>query len=75
MQPLFSTSDLFDAFGDSCQSCETQFRQHGLCYSVFGKNQNREVPSGDNVLLRRLLETKSEGEALVVDGSGYLGQR
>jgi regulator of ribonuclease activity A len=28
---------------------------------------------GDNVLLRRVLETKSEGDALVVDGSGYLG--
>jgi regulator of ribonuclease activity A len=28
---------------------------------------------GDNILLRPVLETKSEGKALVVDGSGYLG--
>jgi len=27
----------------------------------------------DNVLLRRMLETESEGEVLIVDGSGYLG--
>lgn len=28
---------------------------------------------GDNVLLRRMLETESEGEVLNIDGSGYLG--
>jgi regulator of ribonuclease activity A len=28
---------------------------------------------GDNVLLRRILERKSDGEVLVVDGAGYLG--
>ena len=27
----------------------------------------------DNVLLRRMLETRSEGEVLVVDASGYMG--
>jgi regulator of ribonuclease activity A len=72
MQPLFSTSDLFDTLGDSCESCETQFRQYGLCTVFSGKIRTVKC-LGDNVLLRRLLETKSEGEALVVDGSGYLG--
>jgi|HubBroStandDraft_6_1064221.scaffolds.fasta_scaffold14484_3 regulator of ribonuclease activity A len=72
MKPLFSTSDLFDTFGDSCQLCETQFRQYGLCTVFSGKIRTVKC-SGDNVLLRRLLETKSESEALVVDGSGYLG--
>ena len=72
MQPLFSTSDLYDAFGDSCQSCETQFRQYGRCTVFSGKIRTVRC-IGDNVLLRRMLETESEGEVLVVDGSGYLG--
>lgn len=72
MLPLFSTSDLYDAFGDSCQSCETQFRQYGRCTVFSGKIRTVRC-IGDNVLLRRMLETESEGEVLVVDGSGYLG--
>jgi len=72
MQPLFSTSDLFDAFGDSCQSCETQFKQYGRCTVFSGKIRIVKC-IGDNVLLRRMLETASEGEVLVVDGAGYLG--
>lgn len=72
MMPLFSTSDLYDAFGDSCQSCETQFRQYSRCTVFSGKIRTVRC-IGDNVLLRRMLETESEGEVLVVDGSGYLG--
>ena len=72
MQPPFSTADLYDDFGEDCASCETQFRQY----------EGRRVFSGeirtvkcvdDNVLLRRMLETRSAGEVLVVDASGFLG--
>jgi regulator of ribonuclease activity A len=72
MQPRFSTSDLFDAFGDSCQSCETQFKQYGRSTVFSGKIRTVKC-IGDNVLLRRMLETESEGEVLNIDGSGYLG--
>ena len=72
MQPRFSTSDLFDAFGDRCQSCETQFKQYGRSTVFSGKIRTVKC-IGDNLLLRRMLETVSEGEVLVVDGAGYLG--
>ena len=72
MQTLFSTSDLYDAFGDSCQSCATQFRQYGRRTVFSGKIRTVRC-IGDNVLLRRMLETTSKCEVLVVDGSGYLG--
>lgn len=69
---FFSTSDLYDAFGDYCQSRETQFRQYGRCTVFSGKIRTVRCMR-DNVLLRRMLETKSKGEVLVIDGSGYLG--
>ena len=72
MRPLFLTSDLCNAFGESCQSCETQFRQYAR-NTVFSGEIRTVKCVGDNVLLCRMFETKSEGEVLVVDGSGYVG--
>jgi regulator of ribonuclease activity A len=72
MQSPFSTADLYDAFGDDCSSCETQFRQYGGRRAFSGKIRTVKCVD-DNVLLRRTLETQSEGDVLVVDASGYLG--
>jgi regulator of ribonuclease activity A len=72
MKSLFSTADLYDAFGDHCSSCETQFRQYGARRVVSGKIRTVKCVD-DNVLLRGMLESRSDGEVLVVDASGYLG--
>ena len=72
MNEKLCTADLYDAFGDRCSSCETQFRQYAARLEFSGKT--RTVKGfGDNSLLRRTLETRSEGEVLVVGGPGYLG--
>jgi regulator of ribonuclease activity A len=72
MTTSFSTADLYDAFSERCSSCETQFRQYGGRREFCGKIRTLKC-LGDNSLLRRTLEAHSEGEVLVVDGSGYLG--
>ncbi len=72
MNRAFSTPDLYDAFGDRCQSCETQFKQYGARRIFSGRIQTVEC-LGDNVLLRKTLEAHSDGEVLVVDGAAYLG--
>ena len=68
----FSTADLYDAFRDRCSSCDTQFRQYGGRREFAGRVRSVKCID-DNVLLRRMLETHSDGEVLVVDGSSYLG--
>jgi regulator of ribonuclease activity A len=70
MTPKFATADLYDAYGDRCQSCQTQFRQFGGRKVFFGRIQTIECRN-DNVLLRKTLETRSNGD--VVDGAGDLG--
>lgn len=72
MEAPFSTADLFDVFEDRCSSCETQFKQYGR-RRVFSGQIRTVQCLNDNVLLRRTLETASDGEVLVVDGSGSLG--
>jgi regulator of ribonuclease activity A len=72
MEVRCSTADLFDAFEDRCSSCETQFKQYGG-RRVFSGQIRTVQCLNDNALLRRALETASDGEALVVDGSGSLG--
>jgi regulator of ribonuclease activity A len=72
MSPMPSTSDLFDANGDRCFSCQTQFRQYGGRRAFSGRIQTVEC-LGDNALVRKLLETHSDGDVLVVDGGAYLG--
>lgn len=71
MQP-FTTADLYDAYGERCQSCQTQFRQYGGRTVFSGKIQTVECLN-DNVLVRQILGQHSEGDVLVVDGAAYLG--
>jgi regulator of ribonuclease activity A len=72
MTQPFATADLYDAYGDRCQSCQTQFRQYGGRRIFFGKIQTIECRN-DNVLLRKTLESRSNGDVLVVDGAADLG--
>ena len=65
------TADLMDNFQDELQSCEIQFINyggrkafHGQCRTVLCHN--------DNVLARRILEEKANGEILVIDGGGSM---
>jgi regulator of ribonuclease activity A len=64
-----STSDLYDAYADRCQSCSTQFRQYGGNRLFSGRIRTVQCRD-DNVLVRRVLESPSRGEVLVVDGGG-----
>jgi regulator of ribonuclease activity A len=68
----FSTADLYDAYGERCQSCQTQFKQYGGRKVYSGKIQTVECLN-DNVLLRKILGTQSDGDVLVVDGGADLG--
>jgi regulator of ribonuclease activity A len=68
----FSTADLHDMYPDRCASCETQFRQYGGCRIIAGRIRTVKCLN-DNVVMRRVLESHSEGDVLVVDSSGYLG--
>ena len=68
MSQPFSTADLYDAHGDRCQSCQTQFRQYGGRKTFSGRIQTIECLN-DNVLLRKTLERRSDGDVLVVDGA------
>jgi regulator of ribonuclease activity A len=72
MPAPFATADLCDAAGTRCQSCETQFRQFGARRAFAGRIRTVRCRA-DNALVRRLLETLSDGEVLVVDGGGLLG--
>ncbi len=72
MSQSFSTADLYDVYGDRCQSCQIQFKQYGRRKVFSGKIQTIECRN-DNVLLRKTLEAKSTGDVLVVDGAADLG--
>ena len=72
MSQDFATADLCDIFENQVLSCQTQFRQFGGRHVFSGRIRTVESLA-DNVLLRRLLETHSDGDVAVVDGSGRLG--
>ena len=72
MSQSFQTADLYDSFGHSCSSCETQFKQYGGRRVFSGKIRTVKCID-DNVLLRRTLDSTADGGILIVDGSGYLG--
>ena len=72
MTHSFATADLCDAHGARCSSCELPFRQFGARRAFAGKIRTIRCRA-DNALVRRLLETTSSGEVLVVDGGGFLG--
>lgn len=65
------TSDLYDAFGAQCSSCETQFRQYGGRRVFYGRIHTVQCRE-DNLLVRRKLETPSDGGVLVIDGGASL---
>lgn len=65
-----ATADLFDAHPEAL-SCDTPFRSFGRRRRFAGRI--RTVKSyQDNVRLKELLGTRSDGEVLVVDGGGSL---
>ena len=72
MPTPFATADLFDAAGDRCASCEIPFRQFGGRRVFAGRIRTIRCRA-DNALVRRTLETLSDGEVLVVDGGGFFG--
>jgi regulator of ribonuclease activity A len=72
MTQQFSTADLYNVYGDRCQSRQTQFKQYGGRKVFSGKIQTIECQN-DNVLLRKTLATQSDGDVLVVDGAADLG--
>jgi regulator of ribonuclease activity A len=65
------TADLYDRFEGACHSCETQFRQYGG-RRAFGGRIRTVRCRGDNLLIRRQFEVRSDGGVLVVDGGGSL---
>ncbi len=65
------TADLYDRFEATCHSCETQFRPYGGRRAFCGKIRTVRC-RGDNLLIRRQFEGRSDGEVLVVDGGGSL---
>jgi regulator of ribonuclease activity A len=71
MNKSFSTPDLYDAYGDCCSSCETQFRQYGGRRNFCGRIRTVKCLD-DNVLVRAALETQVKGDVLIVDGGGSL---
>jgi regulator of ribonuclease activity A len=71
MSSFTSTADLYDQFGQSCISCPQQFRNFGQRLRFAGRIRTVQCRE-DNVLLKRMLETRSDGDVLVVDGAGSL---
>lgn len=65
-----ATADLIDAAPDT-PSCETQLRHFGRRYRFGGRIRTVKC-SRDNGLVKKLMNTQSDGEVLVVDGGGDL---
>jgi regulator of ribonuclease activity A len=71
MLTFTSTADLYDQFGSLCLSCPLQFRNFGKRLRFAGRIRTVQCRE-DNVILKRMLETGSDGDVLVVDGDGSL---
>ena len=65
--PEWATADLFDQYGDSLESCDTQFSQFGRLRAFEGEVVTVRCFE-DNVLLKSMLAEPGEGRVLVVDG-------
>jgi regulator of ribonuclease activity A len=63
------TTDLYDDFEGSCQTCSIQFRDFGARRRFFGPVRTVECFE-DNVLFRQLLDEPGEGAVIIVDGKG-----
>lgn len=70
MNGEFTTADLIDVAPDT-PSCTTQFRQFGRRMQYCGRVRTVKC-FRDNSLVKKLLNTSSDGEVLVVDGGGSL---
>jgi regulator of ribonuclease activity A len=66
-----STSDLWDAHGDTAIVCEVQFRQFGGVETFSGVIATVRC-SEDNVLVKQRVAEPGGGRVLVVDGGGSL---
>lgn len=66
----FATADLIDIAPDT-PSCETQFRSFGKRNCFSGKIRTVKCEC-DNGLVKQLMNTPSDGEVVVIDGSGSL---
>jgi regulator of ribonuclease activity A len=64
-----ATTDLYDDFEDSCETCSIQFRDFGGRNAFFGRIRTVKC-FHDNVLFRELLNEPGEGDVIVVDGGG-----
>ena len=64
-----ATTDLYDDFEQSCQTCSTQFRDFGARKRFHGPVRTVECFE-DNVLFRQLLDEPGDGAVIVVDGKG-----
>ena len=62
-----ATTDLYDDFEETCETCSVQFRDFGGRKRFFGPIVTVKVHE-DNVLVRKALEEPGEGRVLVVDG-------
>ena len=64
-----ATTDLYDDFEDSCQTCSLQFRDFGARKRFHGPVRTVECFE-DNVLFRQLLNEPGNGAVIVVEGQG-----
>jgi regulator of ribonuclease activity A len=64
-----ATTDLYDDFEDTCNTCSIQFRDFGGRKRFFGRIRTVRC-FHDNVLFRQLLGEPGDGGVIVVDGGG-----
>ena len=63
------TTDLYDDFEESCETCSIQFRDFGGRKRFFGRVRTVRC-FHDNVLFREMLSEAGDGAVIVVDGEG-----
>ncbi len=66
-----ATTDLYDEFEDSVQTCSTQFRDFGGTRKFFGPVRTVRCYR-DNQLFRALLDEPGNGAVVIVDGGGAM---
>lgn len=71
MNDFPATTDLYDEYGESLATCDTQFRQFGSRTRFRGTIVTVRSHE-DNVLLRQVVGEPGHGRVLVVDGHGSL---
>jgi regulator of ribonuclease activity A len=68
---LIPTADLFDRYGDTLGSCDTQLRQYGGVAAFAGPAVTVRCFE-DNALVKSIVGEPGAGRVLVVDGGGSL---